>query len=557
MVIPSLVFCSFAGNGDEHFLSCSLLAADEDGRQRNNVEVLFPGSRLSQPQGDGAATDHAATRESVASASSDVAAAAGSTIKDKAIAALPAVLAEMAKDTKRKARSSDPGWNYGFWPDIGKKEMVQCIFCQKVVPAGIKRFKQHLAGGFGDVGKCPRAPELVRKEMAGYLKKNARNKNLLLEDEWENVEEGEGQEDDDAREVPSSGTAGKQVKRKLAQAAIKSFMVSGPVKPQTQKQCKSVSSMLCKTPEEVVAERNNSKCSQTTLEHLTKKDKESKQIVDDHVADFLIENGIPFNVINSRSWEIMLESIGQYGPGYRSPTYHDCRGKLLDRAVGRTTELRKKHEESWKEYGCSIMSDGWTSTNHRHIINFLANSPAGTFFLGSVDASSEVANANMLADLLEQHINQVGKENVVQVVTDNGANFKAAGRILMERIPTLFWTPCAAHCLDLMLEDIGKINEFNTCINHAKKVTRFVYKHGRILDMMRGKIGGDLVRPAVTRFATSFLTLASMQKNKQGLKSLFVCDEWHNHKLAKTREGELVESIILPVPFWTKLENCL
>jgi hypothetical protein len=204
-------------------------------------------------------------------------------------------------------------------------------------------FKQHIAGGFGDVGKCPRAPEVVRKEMADYLKKNARNKMVFLDNEEEDVEGGEGhQEDGDAREVPSSGTAGKQVKRKLAQSAIKSFMVSGPVKPQTQKQCKSVSSMLCKTPEEVVAERNNSKCSQTTLDHLTKKDKESKQIVDDHVADFLIENGIPFNVINSRSWEIMLESTGQYGPRYRSPTYHDCRGKLLDRVVERTTELRKK-----------------------------------------------------------------------------------------------------------------------------------------------------------------------------------------------------------------------
>jgi hypothetical protein len=148
-----------------------------------------------------------------------------------------------------------------------------------------------------------------------------------------------------------SRTAGKQGKSKLAQSAIKSFMVSGPVKPQTQKQCKSVSSMLCKTSEEVVAERNNSKCSQTTLDHLTKKDKKSKQIIDDHVVDFLIENGIPFNVINSRSWEIMLESIGQYGLGYRSPTYHDCRGKLLDSVVGRTAELRKKHEDSWKEYG--------------------------------------------------------------------------------------------------------------------------------------------------------------------------------------------------------------
>jgi hypothetical protein len=48
----------------------------------------------------------------------------------------------------------------------------------------------------------------------------------------------------------------------------------------------------------------------------------------------------------------------------------------------------------------------------------------------------------------------------VQIVIDNGANFKASGRILMERIPRLFWTPCAAHCLDLMMEDIGKIKEF-------------------------------------------------------------------------------------------------
>jgi hypothetical protein len=156
--------------------------------------------------------------------------------------------------------------------------MVQCMFCQKVVPAGIKRFKQHLVRGFGDVRKSPRVPELVRKEMADYLKKNARNKNLLLDNEEKNVEEGQ-QKDGDAREVPSSGMTGKQVQRKLAQAAINSFMVSGPVKPQTQKQCKSLSSMLCKTPEEVVAQRNNSKCSQTTLEHLAKKDKESNRLL--------------------------------------------------------------------------------------------------------------------------------------------------------------------------------------------------------------------------------------------------------------------------------------
>jgi hypothetical protein len=39
---------------------------------------------------------------------------------------------------------------------------------------------------------------------------------------------------------------------------------------------------------------------------------------------------------------------------------------------------------------------------------------------------------------------------------------------------------------------------------------------------MRHKIGGDLVRPVMTRSATSFLTLVSMQRHKQGLSLLLV-----------------------------------
>jgi len=221
----------------------------------------------------------------------------------------------------------------------------------------------------------------------------------------------------------------------------------------------------------------------------------------------------------------MLESIGHYGPGYCSPSMHEIREPLLERVVNKTTELRKKHEEAWKEYGCTLMSDGWTDTSHRYLINFLANSPVGTFFLGSVDASSEVADKDMLADLLERQIDKIGREYGVQVVTDNGSNFKAAGRILMDRIPHLFWTPCAAHCLNLLLQDIGEIKELNTVINSAKKVSRFLYKYGRILNLMRQQIGGDLVRPAVTQFATSYLTLASMYKNKNGLRALVVSEE--------------------------------
>jgi len=77
----------------------------------------------------------------------------------------------------------------------------------------------------------------------------------------------------------------------------------------------------------------------------------------------------------------------------------------------------------------------------------------------------------------------------------------------MERISTLYWSPCAAHCLDLMLEEIGNSKEFKKPIARPKRVTTFIYRHGRILSLMREKTGADLVRLAVTRFATSFLTL--------------------------------------------------
>ena len=46
--------------------------------------------------------------------------------------------------------------------------------------------------------------------------------------------------------------------------------------------------------------------------------------------------------------------------------------------------------------------------------------------------------------------------NVVQIIKDNAANYVAAGKMLMERHSTLFWNPCAAHCIDLMLEGYGE-----------------------------------------------------------------------------------------------------
>jgi len=273
---------------------------------------------------------------------------------------------------------------------------------------------------------------------------------------------------------------------------------------------------------------------------------------------FFYECGIPFNVAVARQFQIAVEATAQYGSGYKPPTPYQLGDPLLQEAVKSTSTMREEHERAWKHYGCTLMSDGWSDRRGRHLINFLVNSPEGTYFLESIDASSEVHDAYMLAGLLEKKVEEIGKDKVVQVVTDNGANFKAAGKILIDRIPTIFWSPCAAHCLDLMLEDIGNLSEFKKPITRARRVTTFIYRHGRILSAMREKTGGaDLVRPAATRFATAFLTLKSLYKHKDALKSLMVSEAWTGNKLAKTKAGLDVHDIVLSTQFWNSEEDCL
>jgi lambda repressor-like predicted transcriptional regulator len=122
--------------------------------------------------------------------------------------------------------------------------------------------------------------------MNGYLKKNSRTATAVTDEDGE--EDVAVVDEPVAVPVPSSGTKVKHNKKKIAQAAITSFTVTAAPKPGTQNKSRLVASMLNKSPEEVVAERHKSKQSQPTLEHLTKRSKEAKVIVDDHVADFFM-----------------------------------------------------------------------------------------------------------------------------------------------------------------------------------------------------------------------------------------------------------------------------
>lgn len=107
-----------------------------------------------------------------------------------------------------------------------------------------------------------------------------------------------------------------------------------------------------------------------------------------------------------------------------------------------------------------------------------------TVFLKSMEASKVIKDYKYICALLKDVIQEVGEKNVVQIVTNNGNNFKKAGKKLIEK-HNLFWTPCAAHCIDFMLKDMGKLETVRNAVEDSRTITNFIYNHGYVLAMMR------------------------------------------------------------------------
>jgi hypothetical protein len=344
----------------------------------------------------------------------------------------------------------DPAWHHCQLID----EKMVCNYCQKEVgEGGIHRIKQHLTHARGNIKPCLKVSNELKDEMQGLLdafqSDKAKNKNVQkevgrsssgtrfdsdLQDRMPSFEESSvfpipGRDPytnprEEVEHVGGSGVGASTSKR--SRGNLESFLV-----PRT-------------TPG-----------AQPTIDAKWKKIE--REVAWECIARWWYDANIPFNVARSAYYQPMLDVVASCGSDFKGPGYEDIRGNLLKNKVERVKEYLIELKESWSKTGCTIMSNGWTDQRSRTILNFLIACPKGTMFLKSVDASDQVKDANLLFHLLDEVVEEVGVQNVVQVITDNASNYVAAGRMLEEKHCTIWWTPCVAHCLDLMLEDIGKI----------------------------------------------------------------------------------------------------
>nr|XP_011470559.1 PREDICTED: uncharacterized protein LOC101302707 [Fragaria vesca subsp. vesca] len=233
---------------------------------------------------------------------------------------------------------------------------------------------------------------------------------------------------------------------------------------------------------------------------------------------------------------------------------------LLKEEVERTKGLLKRQEEEWAKNDCSMMTDAWSDWKRRSIMNLCVNCAEGIIFVSSKEPLDESHTGKYIFEYVDKCIEEIRPQNVVQVVTDNASNNMAAGDLLKLKRPTIFWTSCATHTINLMLQGIDTQPKFKNVIDKAKSFTIYIYAHHKTLHLMRKytkKI--DTMRPGVTRFATAFLTLQSLIEKKIELRSMITSGEWSESKHAKSAKGKAATSIYIALSpsFWNGVNLCL
>ncbi|ERM96750.1 hypothetical protein AMTR_s05557p00004620 [Amborella trichopoda] len=221
------------------------------------------------------------------------------------------------------------------------------------------------------------------------------------------------------------------------------------------------------------------------------------------VGKWFYDKGIPFDAINSPYFPLMVNAIQRAGLG------------------------------NWPRTGITLMSDGWLNkVSKKEIVNFFAYSPKGTTFLSSKDVSWTKKDANFYGRLYDQIVDEMGDKHVVQFITDNARACVSAG----SKRKHLIWTACAAHSIDLMLEEIGEIKIMKETLQEAREQSK----------------KKEIIRLAITRFATDYLAMDFIREYEGAIKRLFTSEEWLNDHLSKSSTGLKVDGIVSNRRFWSR-----
>ncbi|KAG9450156.1 hypothetical protein H6P81_010121 [Aristolochia fimbriata] len=431
-----------------------------------------------------------------------------------------------------------------------KRTRVQCNYCGKGM-SGFSRLKYHLGGVRGDVLPCDKVPSNLQSVMRDWVIDRKQEK---MSREAVNLFESSVPLE---RNIGLKLCASLSPERNLGSTVAKHGLgLREGSRPTSSGKRKKVVDQLAGEAEA----SNDIRCSEMDDETPDGRELEgSTKHLLRCIGRFFYDSGIDFGVSSSPYFRNMIEAAINHGQGYKIPRYKELKGWLLQEEVQEVQEHVKRVEQSWEKTGCSILIDTWTSEKGKTLVSVIVYSLKGTIFLKSIDASDSVGDVDKLFLLYDRVIQEVGVNNVVQVIThDASSTMKAVGKKILEKHQTLFWNQCGFHCIGLILEEIGKMDQVKKLLSEAKALTKFIYSHNAILKLLKVYTGGkDIVRCSKFLAATPFVTLEAMKSQKENLKIMFESSTWNNSEWASNVEGKKFAQLVQVPSFWARVDDVL
>jgi hypothetical protein len=172
----------------------------------------------------------------------------------------------------------------------------------------------------------------------------------------------------------------------------------------------------------------------------------------------------------------------------------------------------------------TLVSDGWSNGRSESFINYLLVSRTEAIFLKSVATGKDRHTGLYIAEGLKEVIEEVGREKIVAVTTDNASNMRSALAEVKKEWPDLFTMGCSAHMTNLLVEDLCKMDEISGVLGQVKDVVRY-FKTSAILlgvlDSTAMEMGAKrtaLQLPGNTRWQGKLLCVRSIEENKSILQ---------------------------------------
>ncbi|XP_039840906.1 uncharacterized protein LOC120700734 [Panicum virgatum] len=157
--------------------------------------------------------------------------------------------------------------------------------------------------------------------------------------------------------------------------------------------------------------------------------------------------GIPGRKVDDPYFKAAIVETQKQGVGIKIPSRREIDGKYLDENVKEIEKEIEKWKNEWDECGVTIMCDSWTGPMRNSVINFLVYSGGTMYFLKSINASDKIQDHQYLLKEIRAVVMKVEPHNVVQLVTDNGSNYKKSLQNSLSRVPyhCMAALPCPYH----------------------------------------------------------------------------------------------------------------